>query len=42
MYDDMNDIFRYPESRVSFSLNIEELHKVTKENKLELKRILKD
>ena len=38
MYDDMNDIFRYPESRVSFSLNIEELHKVTKENKLELKK----
>jgi hypothetical protein len=38
IYDDMNDIFRYPESRVNFSLNIEELHKVTIENKLELKK----
>lgn len=35
--DDMNDMFRYPENRMSFSLNIEELHKVTKENKVELK-----
>ena len=38
IYDDMNDIFRYPESRVNFGLNIEELYKVTKENKLELKK----
>lgn len=37
MRDELNDIFRYPESRVNFRLNIEELHKVTKENKLELK-----
>ena len=38
IYDDMNDIFRYTESRVNFGLNIEELYKVTKENKLELKK----
>lgn len=38
IHDDMNDVFRYPESRVNFSLNIEELHKVTIENKLELKK----
>jgi len=37
VHDDMNDIFRYPESRAVFSLNIEKLYKVTKENKLELK-----
>lgn len=38
IYDDTNDVFRYPESRMNFSLNMEELHKVTEENKLELKR----
>lgn len=38
IYDNMNDMFRYPESRISFVLNIEELHKVTKENKVELKK----
>ena len=38
IHDDSNDIFRYPESRVNFSLNIEELCKVTMENKLELKK----
>ncbi len=38
IYDDANDIFRYPESRGSFSLNIGELHKITEENKLELKK----
>lgn len=37
IYDEMNDIFRYPESRAKFSLNIEEFHKVTEENKRELK-----
>ena len=37
VYDDMNDIFRYPESRVNFSLAIKDLHKVTKENLSELK-----
>lgn len=38
IHDDMNDIFRYPESRVNFSLDIGELHKTTKENRLEIKK----
>lgn len=42
IYDDVNDIFRYPESRVNFSLGIEELYKVTEEDKLELKNDIKE
>lgn len=41
IHDDMNDIFRYPESRISLSLPIEELHKVTEEDKLEPKKDIK-
>jgi len=38
IHDNVNDIFRYPESSLNFSLNIEGLHEVTEENKLELKK----
>jgi hypothetical protein len=34
--DDSNDILRYPESRTNFVLGIEELHRVTNENQLEI------
>jgi predicted acetyltransferase len=34
--DDSNDVFRYPENKVSFVLDISELHKVTEENRQEI------
>lgn len=39
--DDLNDIFRYPESKVNFSLGIEKLHEITEENQLELENDIK-
>ena len=39
--DNLNDIFRYPESKVNFSLGIEKLHEITGENQLELENDIK-
>jgi hypothetical protein len=35
-HGDINDVFRYPESKVSFVLDIEGLHNVTQKNQQEL------
>lgn len=39
--DNYNDVFRYPESKVSFSLDIQRLHEVTEDNQIELESDIK-
>lgn len=40
--DNLNDVFRYPESRVDFSLDVSKLHEVTGKNILELEDDIKE
>lgn len=39
--DDLNDIFRYPESKANLNLGIDKLYEVTTENQLELETDIK-
>ncbi|TSC62761.1 MAG: hypothetical protein G01um101448_463 [Parcubacteria group bacterium Gr01-1014_48] len=39
--DDLNDVFRYPESKVNFNLGIEKFHEVKEENHEELENDIK-
>lgn len=39
--DNLNDIFRYPESKISFTLGIEKFYKLTDANQLELENDIK-